>query len=141
MSPGFWAFFFIAGTLVFHNKRYLAATGDGGGDDSTGGEAPEDATALDVEGLAGNPMTITGDASDVELPPKSTLAFEPALLAWDNLSYSVDIKDDNGKADTLELLHGISAFAEPGTTTALMGSSGAGKTTLLDVLAGTLGFR
>lgn len=36
----------------------------------------------------------------------------------------------------LRLLSGISASFEPGTMTALMGSSGAGKTTLLDALAG-----
>jgi ABC-type multidrug transport system fused ATPase/permease subunit len=36
----------------------------------------------------------------------------------------------------LRLLTGITASFEPGTMTALMGSSGAGKTTLLDVLAG-----
>ena len=36
----------------------------------------------------------------------------------------------------LRLLSGITASFEPGTMTALMGSSGAGKTTLLDVLAG-----
>ncbi len=38
--------------------------------------------------------------------------------------------------DALDLLRGVSGFFEPGTVTALMGSSGAGKTTLLDVLAG-----
>ncbi|KAL7994956.1 putative pleiotropic drug resistance protein PDR/CDR [Plasmopara halstedii] len=37
---------------------------------------------------------------------------------------------------TRELLKGVTAYALPGTMTALMGSSGAGKTTLLDVLAG-----
>lgn len=36
----------------------------------------------------------------------------------------------------LRLLSGVTATFEPGTMTALMGSSGAGKTTLLDVLAG-----
>jgi ABC-type multidrug transport system ATPase subunit len=33
-------------------------------------------------------------------------------------------------------LKGVNGFFEPGTVTALMGSSGAGKTTLLDVLSG-----
>jgi ABC-type multidrug transport system ATPase subunit len=41
-----------------------------------------------------------------------------------------------GTHDPRLLLAGISAYAKPGTLTALMGSSGAGKTTLLDVLAG-----
>lgn len=41
-----------------------------------------------------------------------------------------------GAKDPRLLLAGVSAYAKPGTLTALMGSSGAGKTTLLDVLAG-----
>ena len=36
----------------------------------------------------------------------------------------------------LLLLQGITAWAEPGTLTALMGGSGAGKTTLMDCVAG-----
>lgn len=36
----------------------------------------------------------------------------------------------------LELLKGITGYAEPGVLMALMGGSGAGKTTLMDVIAG-----
>ncbi len=38
--------------------------------------------------------------------------------------------------EKLELLKGITGFAEPGSLTALMGGSGAGKTTLMDCIAG-----
>ena len=46
--------------------------------------------------------------------------------------YTVKTKE----GEELDLLRGVSGFFEPGTVTALMGSSGAGKTTLLDVLSG-----
>jgi ABC-type multidrug transport system ATPase subunit len=38
--------------------------------------------------------------------------------------------------EDLDLLRSVTGYFEPGTITALMGSSGAGKTTLLDVLSG-----
>ncbi len=38
--------------------------------------------------------------------------------------------------EQLELLKGITGFAQPGVLMALMGGSGAGKTTLMDVIAG-----
>lgn len=36
----------------------------------------------------------------------------------------------------IRFIKGVTGYFEPGTVTALMGSSGAGKTTLLDVLGG-----
>ncbi|KAG6586515.1 ATP-binding Cassette (ABC) Superfamily [Phytophthora cinnamomi] len=60
--------------------------------------------------------------------------FVPVTLAFQDLWYSVP-KPGSPK-ESLELLKGISGFAEPGSLTALMGSSGAGKTTLMDVIAG-----
>ncbi|GMF46956.1 unnamed protein product [Phytophthora fragariaefolia] len=60
--------------------------------------------------------------------------FVPVTIAFQDLRYSVP-KPGSPK-ESLELLKGISGFAEPGTLTALMGSSGAGKTTLMDVIAG-----
>ncbi|KAF0715901.1 Aste57867_3123 [Aphanomyces stellatus] len=56
----------------------------------------------------------------------------PVSLTFEDLWYTVTT---NEKED-IHLLKGITGYAYPGTTTALMGSSGAGKTTLLDVLAG-----
>ncbi|GBG31648.1 ABC transporter G family member 36 [Hondaea fermentalgiana] len=61
--------------------------------------------------------------------------FIPADLVFRNLWYAVQGPDDKKGKFGLDLLKGISGFAEAGTLTALMGSSGAGKTTLLDVLA------
>ncbi|GMF30840.1 unnamed protein product [Phytophthora lilii] len=60
--------------------------------------------------------------------------FVPVTLAFEDLWYSVP-KPSNPK-ESIDLLKGISGIAEPGTLTALMGSSGAGKTTLMDVIAG-----
>ncbi|KAG0345844.1 hypothetical protein BG004_002973 [Podila humilis] len=56
-----------------------------------------------------------------------------SVFAWENLDYVVPYKSDpSGKK---QLLNGVAGLVQPGTMTALMGSSGAGKTTLLDVLA------
>ncbi|KAJ3331548.1 hypothetical protein HDU76_002864 [Blyttiomyces sp. JEL0837] len=54
-------------------------------------------------------------------------------LTWRDVVYKVPHPKD--KKSTLQLLSGVSAYAKPGTLTALMGSSGAGKTTMLDVVA------
>ncbi|KAJ3307835.1 hypothetical protein HDU76_004330, partial [Blyttiomyces sp. JEL0837] len=54
-------------------------------------------------------------------------------LSWKDVEYRVPHPKD--KKSTLQLLDKVSAYAKPGTLTALMGSSGAGKTTLLDVVA------
>ncbi|OQR89888.1 ATP-binding Cassette (ABC) Superfamily [Thraustotheca clavata] len=56
----------------------------------------------------------------------------PVTLAFQDVWYSVPDKSGHDK----HLLQGVSGYAQPGTCTALMGSSGAGKTTLMDVLAG-----
>ena len=63
---------------------------------------------------------------DTEIP------FEPVSFAFKDLCYSVVLPGGH----ELELLRNVTGFFEPGTLTALMGSSGAGKTTLLDVLSG-----
>jgi ABC-type multidrug transport system ATPase subunit len=39
-------------------------------------------------------------------------------------------------ADGRPVLNGVSGIAQPGTVTAILGSSGAGKTTFIDILAG-----
>ena len=54
------------------------------------------------------------------------------IFSWKGITYDIPIK---GSDEPRRLLDDISGWVEPGTLTALMGSSGAGKTTLLDVLA------
>lgn len=47
-------------------------------------------------------------------------------MSWENLSYSVSVKE--GKKKTRKaLLNGISGYVRPGMLLALMGPSGAGK--------------
>ncbi len=60
------------------------------------------------------------------------LEFDQVSFAFTDICYTVTLptKED------IDLLKGVNGYFEPGTMTALMGSSGAGKTTLLDVLAG-----
>lgn len=53
-----------------------------------------------------------------------------SIFTWQNLTYTV--KTPTGDRVLLDNIYG---FVQPGSLTALMGSSGAGKTTLLDVLA------
>ncbi len=57
-------------------------------------------------------------------------------LAFDDLHYTVKVKNQEGKTVDRKLLNGISGYVKPGQLTALMGASGAGKTTLMDVIAG-----
>ena len=69
------------------------------------------------------------DKSDV----RGALPFTPITLAFQNVKYAVDVKEDKKKARK-PLLRGINGFAKPGTLTALMGSSG-GKAALLHCFA------
>lgn len=61
--------------------------------------------------------------------------FVPVDLVFRDLWYAVQGPEDKKGEFNLNLLKGVSGYAESGTLTALMGSSGAGKSTLLDVLA------
>ncbi|GBG34973.1 ABC transporter G family member 53 [Hondaea fermentalgiana] len=76
--------------------------------------------------------------NDVAVRVHTSLAqedFEPADLVFRDLWYSVQGPEDSKGSYNLDLLKGITGYAEAGTLTALMGSSGAGKSTLMDVLA------
>jgi ABC-type multidrug transport system fused ATPase/permease subunit len=63
---------------------------------------------------------------------KAQLPFDPISFAFKDIWYTVTLSS----GEDVDLLRGVNGYFEPGTVTALMGSSGAGKTTLLDVLAG-----
>lgn len=60
------------------------------------------------------------------------LPYDPISFSFRDIWYTVTLPS----GEDIDLLKGVSGFFEPGTITALMGSTGAGKTTLLDVLAG-----
>ncbi|TYI31311.1 hypothetical protein ES332_A05G444200v1 [Gossypium tomentosum] len=68
------------------------------------------------------------------------LPFQPLSLAFDHVSYFVDMpaemKGQGIEETRLQLLRDVSGAFRPGVLTALVGVSGAGKTTLMDVLAG-----
>ncbi|KZV17493.1 pleiotropic drug resistance protein 1-like [Dorcoceras hygrometricum] len=85
-------------------------------------------------------LTETVDKDDQRTKRDVVLPFEPHSLAFDEVTYSVDMpqemKNQGASGERLVLLHGVSGAFRPGVLTALMGVSGAGKTTLMDVLAG-----
>lgn len=60
------------------------------------------------------------------------LPYDAVSFVFKDINYTVTLQN----REKILLLQGVDGFFEPGTMTALMGSSGAGKTTLLDVLAG-----
>ncbi|ETM51056.1 hypothetical protein L914_05008 [Phytophthora nicotianae] len=69
----------------------------------------------------------------IDVPVREKI-FIPVTIAFKDLWYTVP--DPHNSKESIDLLKGISGFAQPGTIIALMGSSGAGKTTLMDVIAG-----
>ncbi|CAK4124382.1 unnamed protein product [Aphanomyces euteiches] len=71
-------------------------------------------------------------STSLNMPGLNSLAFEPVALSFSDLSYTIDVS----KTEKRQLLQGVHGFFQPGTLTALMGSTGAGKTTLMDVIAG-----
>lgn len=69
---------------------------------------------------------------DVYTEEDFQLPFDPISFVFSNIKYQVKLPN----REKITLLDRVEGYFEPGTMTALMGSSGAGKTTLLDVLAG-----
>jgi ATP-binding cassette subfamily G (WHITE) protein 2 (SNQ2) len=74
------------------------------------------------------PQGATKSAEKDENP--GSLERNSSIFTWKDLTYTV--KTPTGDRVLLDKIYG---WVEPGSLTALMGSSGAGKTTLLDVLA------
>jgi ABC-type multidrug transport system permease subunit len=72
------------------------------------------------------------NSSRVSDRPIEELEFDRVSFAFADIWYTVTLANK----EDIDLLKGVNGYFEPGTMTALMGSSGAGKTTLLDVLAG-----
>ncbi|XP_038993312.1 ABC transporter G family member 39-like isoform X1 [Hibiscus syriacus] len=82
----------------------------------------------------------TADIADRPCRRGMVLPFKPLSLAFNHVSYSVDMpsemKTQGVQESHLLLLRDVSGAFRPGILTALVGVTGAGKTTLMDVLAG-----
>ncbi|KAL6232486.1 hypothetical protein BDW75DRAFT_247119 [Aspergillus navahoensis] len=86
-------------------------------------------TAEDEESLQ-NSSSGVDQSSEKNAMNDMNLVRNTSIFTWQNLSYTVKVPTGERV-----LLNNIYGWVEPGSLTALMGSSGAGKTTLLDVLA------
>ncbi len=99
-------------------------------------ESGEKEDASEIEMMPNVPPMMSEEASQSSKGSnrlaKAQLPFDPVSFAFKDIWYTVTLA--NG--EDVDLLKGVNGYFEPGTVTALMGSSGAGKTTLLDVLAG-----
>lgn len=85
-----------------------------------------------INGFQVIPVKDIEEGSVPENETHTQLPFEKVSIAFKDIWYTVTLPS---RVD-VDLLKGVDGYVEPGTMTALMGSSGAGKTTLLDVLAG-----
>ncbi|RYH29131.1 ATP-binding cassette domain-containing protein [archaeon] len=91
--------------------------------------------ALDEEAGKADELPSTRSVEEVsraQPPAEDHIPFDRISVAFKDIWYSITLPS----GDDIDLLKGVNGFFEPGTVTALMGSSGAGKTTLLDALAG-----
>jgi len=113
--------------------------------------APADSTVVAVDGAAPAADSSCALAKKAPAPApaptrksssgdlralRETLPFSPVWLSFNDIHYTVQVRNSEGATVDRPLLRGVTGYAEPGKLTALMGASGAGKTTLLDVLAG-----
>eukprot|EP01038_Epipyxis_sp_PR26KG_P010860 gene10860-14577_t len=85
---------------------------------------PDEESLALIEQVEANPQHNDEEFKD--------LPFDAVSFAFRDIWYTVTMPG----GEELDLLKNVTGHFEPGTVTALMGSSGAGKTTLLDVLSG-----
>ncbi|XP_021655643.2 ABC transporter G family member 1-like [Hevea brasiliensis] len=76
----------------------------------------------------------TSDFNMVQTHPPKEDDDDDVFLSWKDLWVTVR----NGQNGSKPILHGLTAYAQPGELLAIMGPSGCGKSTLLDALAGRL---
>ncbi|XP_022154870.1 pleiotropic drug resistance protein 1-like [Momordica charantia] len=98
------------------------------------------ANASESMRVASQPCSQPTDKATCNKRREVVLPFQPYVLTFDEIVYSVDMPEEMKNQgiieDKLVLLKGVSGAFKPGVLTALMGVSGAGKTTMMDVLAG-----
>jgi ABC-type multidrug transport system ATPase subunit/ABC-type multidrug transport system permease subunit len=97
-------------------------------------------SSVSSAGSLSDRLGATAAANSGKAKKGMVLPFEPLSIAFDDISYFVDMPaemKEQGITETrLQLLRSVSGAFRPGVLTALVGVSGAGKTTLMDVLAG-----
>ncbi|EGZ24657.1 pleiotropic drug resistance protein ABC superfamily [Phytophthora sojae] len=130
-----YALFMVLGWAVLEYKRYESPEHVTLTDEDTE-STDQDEYVLATTPTSGRktPVVVAQTNDTVTLNVKTTKKFEPIVIAFQDLWYSVP--DPHDPKESLTLLKGISGYAMPGSITALMGSTGAGKTTLMDVIAG-----
>lgn len=139
---GEYIFFFILTTLCLHYVRIETAPAAPERTEENGEVPVKSSEKLNTPApvAASNNLSLSLEMVELGISDKTSekrkkfeqLPFDHVSLAFKDIWYTVTLA--NG--EDVDLLKGVSGFFEPGTITALMGSSGAGKTTLLDVLAG-----